>query len=120
MKFIKSFKYAFNGIMQCCFTERNFKTQIILAAIAMLFGFYFNLTRNEWIIILMCSSIVLSMELINTAIEKLSDHVCPTINPEIKMVKDMAAGAVLISSVLSFIAGAIIFLPKFYLLYKSY
>jgi diacylglycerol kinase len=61
---------------------------------------------------------VLALEIINTAIEKLSDIVNASIHPVIKQVKDLSAGAVLLASIMSFIIGCIIFLPKINLVIK--
>jgi diacylglycerol kinase len=80
-------------------------------------GFFFNLDQTEWILILICFAIVLSFEIINSAIEKLCDLVCPDFNLTIKKVKDMAASAVLLSAIISFIIGCIIFLPKIKMLF---
>jgi diacylglycerol kinase len=112
MRLIKSFGYAFQGVKYCFYNEKNFRVQIYTAAITFASGLYFKISKHEWLIILIFSALVLSLEMINTTIEKLSNEVCQSINPVIKQVKDIAAGAVFVSSVMSFIAGIIIFLPK--------
>lgn len=75
-------------------------------------GIFFSLSATEWMILLVCFAVVLSFEIINSAIEKLCDLVCPEFNLTIKKVKDMAASAVLLSAIIAFIIGCIIFLPK--------
>ena len=66
----------------------------------------------EWLVVVLCITVVLTLEMINTAIEKLCDVVQPDYHPQIKIIKDIAAGAVLIAALGSIIIGAIIFVPK--------
>lgn len=75
-------------------------------------GIFFSISATEWVIILLCFAVVLGFEIINSAIEKLCDLVQPDFNLVIKKVKDMSASAVLLSAIISFIIGCIIFLPK--------
>ncbi|PWU03879.1 MAG: diacylglycerol kinase [Bacteroidetes bacterium] len=109
MRFIRSVKYALNGIHNFCLRERNGQLQIIIAVIAVGFGFVLHISAMEWIVIILCIAAVLSLEMINSSIEKLSDMVKPGFDPQIKIIKDTAAGAVLIAAVASLIIGIIIF-----------
>ena len=120
MQFLKSCKYALQGIRHCLFAERNFKIQSVVAVAIFLSGILLHLKNYEWLVILFSAALVLGLELINTAIEKLSDVICPTIDPAIKKIKDMAAGAVFLTAIASFIIGLIIFLPKIEHLVKNY
>jgi undecaprenol kinase/diacylglycerol kinase (ATP) len=86
----------------------------LLVAIA---GIFFSISTAEWMIILICFAMVLSFEIINSAIEKLCDLVSPEFNLTIKKVKDMSASAVLLAAIISFIVGCIIFLPRIFLLF---
>lgn len=115
-RLVKSFGYALQGLKYCFYSEKNFRVQLCVAIIAFVGGLYFRISSNELLTILFCSALVLSLEMINTTIEKLSNEISQTINPVIKQVKDIAAGAVLLSAVISFIAGIIIFFPKIVLL----
>ena len=81
----------------------------LLVAVA---GFYFKIAAAEWGLIVVFISAVIAMELINTAIEKLCNHVTAEQHPVIKKVKDIAAAAVLVTAVGSFVVALIIFLPK--------
>ncbi len=112
MKFLNSFKYAIQGIKHCSIFERNFRIQLVIALLAIVSGIFFKISTVEWLAILFCSSLVLSLEMVNTTIEKLSNVVTEKIHPVIKQVKDIAAGAVFLVSIMSFIIGSIIFLPK--------
>jgi undecaprenol kinase/diacylglycerol kinase (ATP) len=118
MRFLKSLNYAWQGIKYCLRFEKNFRTQAIIVLITLLCGILFTINFNEWIIIIFCWALVLALEIINTAIEKLSDIVNASIHPVIKQVKDLSAGALLLASIMSFIIGCIIFLPKINLVIK--
>jgi diacylglycerol kinase len=112
MRIIKSFGWALSGLKDSILHEKNFRIQYIIALLVIVSGIFISLSKIEWLIILICFAVVLSFEIINSAIEKLCDVVCPDFNPAIKKVKDMSASAVLISAIFSFIIGCIIFLPK--------
>ena len=116
MRVLKSFLFALHGLKDCLFHEKNFRIQFVIALLVTVAGFFFLLNILEWVIILICFAVVLGFEIINSAIEKLCDLVCPTFNQTIKKVKDMSASAVLFSAIISFIIGCIIFLPKIKLL----
>ena len=111
-KFLKSLINAFHGLKDCLSHEKNFQIQYTIALLVVGAGIFFSLSSTEWMILLICFAVVLSFEIINSAIEKLCDLVCPEFNLTIKKVKDMAASAVLLSAIISFIIGCIIFLPK--------
>lgn len=109
---LRSFKYAINGLKLFYKNEPHAWVHSILTLIVILFGFIFQINSTEWMIILICIGAVFSAEFINSAIEKLSDHVEPNIHPNIKAVKDTAAGAVLFMAIISAIIALIIFTPK--------
>ena len=75
-------------------------------------GVIFDLNAIEWIICVILFGLVISLELINTAIETTVDLAMPEINEKAKLAKDIAAGAVLVSAIVSVIVGLIIFIPK--------
>ena len=116
MRVIKSFACAFDGLKDCILHEKNFRIQYIIAILMVIAGIFFSISISEWMIILLCFAVVLSFEIINSAIEKLCDLVCPDFNLTIKKVKDMSASAVLLSAIIAFVIGCIIFLPKIYTL----
>lgn len=116
----KSFGFAINGIRQCFITEQNFRIHTVAAIVAIILAFVFNVSGFEWIAILFCIAFVISMEMLNTAIEKLCDVVHKEMHPLIKKVKDISAAAVLVSAIFSAIAGLIIFLPKIISFIKSF
>ena len=110
-KLIRSFGYAFCGIVTAC-KEQNFKSHLISAVIVLIAGYFTGLTRIEWFIVLILIALVLSLEMMNTAIELVVDLASPNIHPLAKQAKDIAAGAVLVFAVFSAIIGLLIFLPK--------
>ena len=106
------FKNAFAGLNYFLRNERNGRTQFIIAVFIVILGIFLNITKHEWIVVLLCIGIVLFAEMMNSALEKLCDYNQPLFNLQIKIVKDMAAGAVLFISIISAIIGALIFFPK--------
>ena len=110
--FSKSVGFALNGI-RCCFTqESHFKIHTLFTISVIAAGFFFKINHVDWLILLLCIAAVLAVELINTAIEELCNIVHKEIHPGIKLVKDMAAGAVLITAIAAATAGAVIFIPR--------
>ena len=107
--FIRSFVYAFNGIKASLVEQRNLKVQTFIALITVVGGFYYNITINEWCIILLSIGLVMGLEMINSAIENLVNLVTQENNFLAGKVKDMAAGAVLFVSVLAVIIGILLF-----------
>ena len=110
--FIDSVNHALDGISYTVEKEKNFKKEIIMAIIVMIAGFYFKVSKTEWLILLLTISSVLGLELINTSIERCVDLVTKDYKELAKNTKDVAAGAVLITSIFSVFIGIIIFLPK--------
>ena len=107
--FFRGFGYAFNGIAVLIKTGGNFKIQFLAFCLVSFAGIYFQITTTEWLIIFGFSALVLSLEALNTSIEKICDLYSKERNENIKTIKDIAAGAVLISSVFAAIVGVIIF-----------
>jgi len=113
-RFLKSFTYAVAGIKYAFATQGNFRFHVGVTVLIVLTGFFFNLTINEWLWIIAAIGMVLSVELVNTAIETLVDLVSPEYNFKAGIVKDASAGAVLIISILAAGIGLLIFVPKFF------
>lgn len=109
-----SFRFAINGIIHFVKTEKNAKIHILLALIALALGYVFNISNIEWILILVSIGGVISLEIINTSIENIADFIHNDLHPQIKTIKDLSAGAVLTFSIVAFLIGLIIFIPKIY------
>jgi diacylglycerol kinase len=112
MKLVKSIYYAWAGVKNCFLSETNFRIHIVAAIITIIFSVLLKISATEWIVIGFCIAFVITMEMLNTAIEKLCDVVHKEIHPAIKKVKDIAAGAVLVSALFSLVTGCLIFVPK--------
>jgi diacylglycerol kinase len=110
-RLINSFRFACNGIRYAIHTQPNFRIQLVFLALAVLMGLLFKITQLQWTALILTSSLVLILEIINTSIETLMDFITKEYNPEAAKVKDTAAGAVLIASIMSVIIGLIIFIP---------
>lgn len=111
VKLLKSFKYAASGLKFCFKTQQNFRVQLLAGTIAVMAGIFLQISRLQWIAILICISMVLTTELMNSAIEKICDHINPFYHPQIKNIKDMAAGASLVIALMSIVTGLLIFIP---------
>jgi diacylglycerol kinase len=107
--FLKSFVFAVQGILTSLREHRNLKVQVVIGIITVGAGFYFRITAIEWSIVLLTIGLVIGLELINTAIEKVVDLITKEWHPLAGKAKDMAAGAVLVASILAVIIGVIIF-----------
>ena len=111
-KLIKSFKYAFEGIFKGIKEEQNLKIHIAIMILVIIFGILFKISKIEWIICIALFGLVISMELINTAIENTVDLITKEKNEQAKIAKDVAAGAVLVSTIAAATIGLMIFVPK--------
>ncbi len=111
-RFFKSFVYAFQGIISAFKTEQNLTVQTIFGIIIIVLGIVLKISTVELIIVILTCGIVMTLELVNTAIEYVVDMAMPEIHPLAKIAKDVAAGAVLLTAITAFIVGLIIYLPK--------
>jgi len=111
-KLLNSFKYAFQGFSHATKTQLNFRVHLFATAIALLLGWYLHLSANEWLWVILTITLVLAVELLNTAIEILTDMVSPNWNEKAGHVKDVSAAAVTIAAFFAIVVGCIIFLPK--------
>lgn len=107
-----SFKTAFTGLYEGLKSQWNFKFHLIAACVVIAFGFYFEVSKLEWCVLLLCCALVISLELINTAIELLCDFIEPNKNEKIRIIKDISAAGVLVSAIIAFVIGGIVFVPK--------
>ena len=108
---VKSVRHALRGMRVVFIHEQSFRIQVLAAAVVVTFAAAFGVTRNEWIVLLLLIAAVLSLELMNSIIERLADAFKPRIHPIVKDVKDIMAGTVLIVSLIAAIIGLAIFYP---------
>ena len=110
--FILRVRFALQGWISFFRKEANGQIQLFIAVMVIVGGFGLRVSITEWMILLSCIGVVISLEMINSAIEKICDHVNPQIHPVIKVIKDVAAGAVLWAAVIAAIIGLLIFIPR--------
>lgn len=106
-----SFKYAGEGLFYAIRTQRNFRIHLVVAVIVVAMGAWLRLPGISWAILVSMIGLVLVTEMINTAAEALVDLASPDYHPLAKLVKDVAAGAVLVIALTSVVVGLIILGP---------
>lgn len=109
---MESIGYALEGLTFTFVEGRNFKIQIGFAVLAGILGFVLKISSSEWLTLILITTLVLILELINTAIETVVDMVSLKFHPLAKIAKDVTAGAVLVAAMSSILIGIVIFLPK--------
>lgn len=119
--FINSLEFALQGLKTVYNEERNMRKHIVMGGLAILAGLVFRLNRFEWLWLFLAIFSVIVTEIINTAFENVVDMFTNYhFHPIGKKIKDMAAGAVLLTAVLAVIIGMLLFLPKIYQLIMNY
>lgn len=116
-KFLKSFSNALQGIAFLFKSQPNARIELIITGIVIIAGVLFRISPAEWIIISLCIALVLALEGINTSIEIFADKLHPGFDKEIGKAKDVAAGSVLIASIVAAVIGIIIFAPRLLVLF---
>lgn len=111
---IRGVGYALRGAYLLVRTEASIKIQVFIALVATAAGFYFGISNTEWILQIFAIALVLGIESLNTAVEKIADYVQPEFDEKIGFIKDISAGAVMLVSIAASIIGLIIYLPKFF------
>lgn len=109
MRFLKSFKYAFRGIVYCINNERNMRIHTVAALYVFVFSFFFELSRAQYGVLFLTVAGVMSAEVFNTVAEELSDMAAASFHPVVRIVKDMAAGGVMIYALFAIAVGICFF-----------
>ena len=113
--FLHSLGYALNGLKTVLLSERNFRTHTVLTVLVVLTGLYLRVSPTEWALLILCITIMLTVEALNTAIEYLVDLWAGGVYSEqAKAIKDIAAGACLVSATGTAITGILIFTHYFF------
>lgn len=116
----QAFSYAGQGIKESFRAEFNLKIHCFVAFLVIIAGFIFKVSSTEWTILLLCIALVISLELVNSSIERVVDLVCgDDYHPLAKSAKDASAGAVLVVAIISAIIGLIIFIPYLFQFIKG-
>jgi len=116
-KRLRAFAHAISGITEAWKSEPHLQVQAVIAIVVIAMGSWLRITLVEWSLITLAISLVLTAELINTAIEKTLDRISDEVHPLTKSAKDIAAGAVLVSACGSVIIGLLVFLPRLLVLF---
>lgn len=111
---VNSFRYAINGIKDALKSEPNLRFHFLTSVVVVILAFYLKFNLTELSILVLTIFFVISLELINTIVEKLVDMNSKTITEEARIIKDISAGVVLLGAVASLIIGALLFLPKLF------
>ncbi|MEL6918450.1 MAG: diacylglycerol kinase family protein [Bacteroidota bacterium] len=111
---IHSVGYALRGAWLLIRTEPSIKIQVVIGLAVTAAGFYFEISTIEWIVQIFAIALVLGIEGLNTAIEKIADYIQPDYDHKIGFIKDISAGAVMLVSIASAIIGIIIYWPKIF------
>ena len=110
---LKSMGFALKGAIKLITTEHSVMVQSSLAVLMIIAGFVFNITSVEWMFQILAFGLVLSVEGLNTAVEKIADFIHPEYHERIGFIKDIAAGAVFFAAMTAIAVGLIIYIPKF-------
>jgi diacylglycerol kinase len=108
----QSFVHAGRGILLLWLTQWNFRIHLVAGLGAICLGWYFQILAVEWLALIVAIGLVLCAEALNTAIERMVDRIEPQLHPAARDAKDLAAAAVLIASLCSFIVGVLLFGPR--------
>lgn len=109
---MKSIGYAVKGAIKLITTEHSVMVQSSLAVLLIIAGFYFNISREEWMMQILAFGLVLGIESLNTAVEKVADFIHPEYHEKIGFIKDIAAGAVMFAAMAAIAVGLLIYVPK--------
>ena len=108
---IDSFRFALAGIRAAFWTEINMRIHLAAALVVVAVAFVLEVTATEWCLLIFCIGIVWAAEIFNTALEALVNLVSPVQHPLAGKVKDLAAGAVLVTAIMAVVVGLFIFMP---------
>lgn len=108
---LKSFKFAFYGAYKLITTEHSIMVQFSIAVLLNIAGFYFGISKTDWLFQTLAIGLVLSIEGLNTSVEKIADFIHPDFHHKIGFIKDIAAGAVFFAALTALSIGIIIYYP---------
>ena len=107
----KSMGFALKGAIKLITTEHSVMVQSFLAVLMVIAGFYFEISHEEWLVQTLAIGLVLGIEGLNTAVEKIADFIHPEYHERIGFIKDIAAGAVFFAAMTAIAIGCIIYIP---------
>lgn len=107
--FLRSFVYALNGLRVAIKEERNMRFHLCMLVYVLLFSLFYSFAVAEYVLLLLLSALVISLELVNSALERAVSRPLPERYVTAGVVKDMAAGAVLVASIAAAVCGVLLF-----------
>jgi undecaprenol kinase len=107
----RSFRHALHGIGEAVATERMVRIHIIIAILVLAVLDWLQINGTELAVVILAIGGVVTTEVINTAVEKLLDHLHPEQHDRVRFVKDAMAGAVLVAAVVAAMVGVAVLLP---------
>lgn len=110
-RLVRSFRFAFEGIWAGIKTEANWTIGIVEAFVVIAVSWYLQISRADWIIVILLIGLVLYAELCNSAIEAIVDSFTEKEHPKAKLAKDFSAGSVVILIIAAAVVGLIVFTP---------
>ena len=111
---INSLRFAAEGIGRFFIEEQNAWVHLAATIIVFALAFIFRLSGSEKLALVIVTGMVWVAEAFNTVVERIMDHISPERNPRVKFIKDLSAGAVLLSAITAVVTGAIVFIPKIF------
>jgi diacylglycerol kinase (ATP) len=109
---LRSFSFAFAGIRQFLVREHNARIHLVATICVIVAALVLHVSAAEAAVLAIVTGVVWITELLNTCVERMMDFVYPEEHPQIKFIKDLAAGAVLVAAFTAVVAGLLIFIPK--------
>jgi diacylglycerol kinase len=110
-QFTKSLSFAVRGLKYVIRNEKNFQNELFVGILVVVAMIHFHVTRTEMIVLFIIIMAVLIMELVNTILERVVDILKPRVHPYARLIKDLMAASVLLTSILAIIIGVLIFTP---------
>lgn len=110
---LKSVTFAFKGAVKLITTEHSIMVQFSIGILISILGFLMEISATEWMFQTFSIGLIMSIEGLNTAVEKIADFIHPSYSKRIGFIKDIAAGAVFFAAITAIIIGLLIYIPKF-------
>jgi diacylglycerol kinase len=110
-QFSKSMANALRGLVYVIKNEKNFQNELIIGMLVFFAMVYYDITRAEMVVLIIIIMGVLIMELFNTIMERVVDILKPRVHPYARLIKDLMAAGVLLTSILAIVIGLLIFIP---------
>lgn len=109
VRHVKSFKYAFKGILHTLINEPNFRVQLLIVLVTIYLGYSYGITNTEWGLLIITLGSLLAAEMINTVVEEFIDALIKEYHEGARIIKDVAAGYVLINAITALLIIMLIF-----------